>query len=131
MCSEEQFRSAYENTLMKLEVFKHETDDKKSIALCLNVLRNTVITDKTIESLTAQAHNKCNGMIIVTKVVKKNGAIAVDNKALDAVKMVNQSKFLRIEFFKEENLMFSLLEHELVPEHKLITEEEKRALLDK
>jgi hypothetical protein len=98
---------------MKIEVFGHETEPK-SIALCLNVQRGTTITDKTIESLTAQAHKNCNGMIIITKSIKKNGAIAVDNKALDIVKMANQTKF-RIEFFKEENLMFSLLEHELVP----------------
>jgi hypothetical protein len=96
----------------------------------MNIYRSVTITDKTIESLTSQAHKNCNGMIIITKVTKKNGAIAVDNKAMEIVRMANQSKF-RIEFFKEENLMFSLLEHELVPKHQLITEDEKKVLMHK
>jgi hypothetical protein len=66
---------------MKIEVFKHETEPR-SIALCMNIYRATTITDKTIESLTSQAHKTCNGMIIITKVTKKNGSIAVDNKAM-------------------------------------------------
>lgn len=83
---------------MKIEVFKHDTEPK-SIALCLNIMRSNTITDKILESLMSQAHKNCNGMIIITKITKKNGAIAVDNKAHELVKFANQTKF-RIEFFK-------------------------------
>lgn len=69
-------------------------------------------------------------MIIVTKAVKKNGQIPVENKAFEAINLSKQSKFI-IEFFLEDELMFCLMEHELVPKHILISEEDKKKLCAK
>lgn len=36
---------------------------------------------------------------------------------------------VRIEIFKEEDLLFNVLKHDLVPKHKILKEEEKAEIL--
>lgn len=128
--SEEQYQAKVEANPRNIDIFKHETDASKSIALNMNIERHLPFNDKTIESLISLYIKSCVGMIIVTKVAKKNGTIPVDAKAWETVRQADKSNF-RIEFVKEENLMFCLMEHELVPKHQLITPAEKKELLER
>jgi len=45
------------------------------------------------------------------------------------VNVADYEKEYKLEFFKEEELLVNITEHELVPQHLLITEEEKKELL--
>lgn len=130
MPSFEQFKSNYASAPMKVETFRHRTEPI-NIVLCMNLQRNITLDEKRFLALISGSFKEAAGIIIITKVVKKNGAIAVDAKTLENAKtLLIQEKF-RVEFIKEENLMFCLMEHDLVPQHILITEKEKEELLKK
>lgn len=43
----------------------------------------------------------------------------------------DRSETFRIELFKDEDLLFNVLKHDLVPKHQVMSEAEKVALLKK
>lgn len=126
MPSFEQFKVNYVSAPMKVETFRHRTEPK-NIVLCMNLQRSISLDEKRLTTLISGAFKEADaaGIIIITKVIKKNGAIAVDAKALEGAKSLMSQGQFKVEFIKEENLMFCLMEHDLVPQHILITEKEK------
>eukprot|EP01095_Lingulamoeba_sp_RSL-Kostka_P007078 TRINITY_DN2236_c0_g1_i1.p1 TRINITY_DN2236_c0_g1~~TRINITY_DN2236_c0_g1_i1.p1 ORF type:complete len:175 (-),score=46.69 TRINITY_DN2236_c0_g1_i1:142-624(-) len=50
--------------------------------------------------------------------------------ARELIKLMNLHN-ITLEYFKEDQLLVNITHHELVPHHKLLTEEEKQKLLDR
>lgn len=81
-----------------------------------------------VENLVKQFKKLCSKYLIVIRTDGKNEIPAIDKKAIEAADSF-ESLGLHIEFFKEDNLLFNIMKHELVPEHEIQTVEEKNALL--
>lgn len=64
--------------------------------------------------------------LVVAPTSAKTGAMDVDKNALA---MTNLNDDLKIQFFKDEDLMFNVLKHDLVPQHILLSEKQKKQLL--
>mmetsp|Transcript_11484 Transcript_11484/g.11474 ORF Transcript_11484/g.11474 Transcript_11484/m.11474 type:complete len:102 (+) Transcript_11484:208-513(+) len=75
---------------------------------------------------------------ILSKIAKKmidinvmNAIIIQKNATNIAKKELEEFKPLEIELFLQEELMVNITEHELVPEHTVLTDKEKQELLRK
>merc|ERR1712137_372557 len=58
-----------------------------------------------------------------------NGITTVAVREL--TKLMNSNPNITLEYFKEDELLVNITKHELVPAHKLLTEEDKQQLLDR
>lgn len=67
---------------------------------------------------------------------KKGAAYVVDKKTQTFINELSKkdpqgSQAYRFEIFRQEELLFNVLKHDLVPEHRVLSEAQKGDLLDK
>ncbi|XP_010684758.2 DNA-directed RNA polymerases II and IV subunit 5A [Beta vulgaris subsp. vulgaris] len=60
-----------------------------------------------------------------------NAILVVQHNLTPAAKKATQIPNLRLEIFLDSELLYNVTEHDLVPEHQVLTEEEKKAVLEK
>jgi hypothetical protein len=66
----------------------------------------------------------------------KPNAALLDKKAQNFIQELgkkdkDEKEAIRIEIFKQEDLLFNVLKHDLVPEHKVLSETQKNEILQK
>ena len=66
---------------------------------------------------------------------KKNSAGIIDRKAATFISDISKKgkgeQPYRFELFKQEDLLFNVLKHDLVPDHRVLPDSEKGSLLTK
>lgn len=67
---------------------------------------------------------------------QKANAALLDKKAQNFIQELgkkdrDERDGIRIEIFRQEDLLFNVLKHDLVPEHRVLSEEQKNAILQK
>lgn len=89
------------------------------------------------------SENKIKNLVAVSSDIKKffiiGGTeskgkvpnIAIDKKAASFIESASKEKEIEIELFRDEDLMFNILNHDLVPEHKVLSKKQKEELLKK
>ena len=65
--------------------------------------------------------------LIVAPTNPKNKTMDADKNAIN---MAQMQENLKIELFRDEDLLFNVLKHDLVPEHIVLSESEKTDLLE-
>ena len=55
----------------------------------------------------------------------------LSNAAKQALLELEEDKFLYLEYFEEKQLYVNITHHELVPKHTLLSDEEKKILIEK
>ena len=71
---------------------------------------------------------------VVVGTTGKNGVLNVDKAAQSFINEFNRGSgqdAIHIELFKDEDLMYNVLKHDLVPKHIIMSEDEKANLLAK
>lgn len=120
------------------ELFSMIGDDadvtlRSTIAVFYNFTREKVTLDN-IMKMVKNSEDYVRNYFLVVGIVGKNGVGNVEKSAQSQINEWNRSQgpdSIHIEIFKDEDLMFNVLSHDLVPKHILLKEEEKAELLYK
>jgi hypothetical protein len=125
----------------KVEIFPpldmEDTDDyDPSIAVIFN-FANEAITEEFIKRM-IQSAPKIRRFFVVApnNDRQKPNAALLDKKAQNFINELgkkdrDEREGIRIEIFRQEDLLFNVLKHDLVPEHRVLSEEQKNVILQK
>lgn len=109
-----------------------ESETDNSIAVFYN-FREEKITEEYIKKM-IQTTSKVKKFFLVVPSIEKGKAkiMNIDKKALTFVQELGRKdrdetiQPIRIELFMDDDLLYNVLKHDLVPEHKLLSETEKK-----
>jgi hypothetical protein len=109
-------------------------DYDPSIAVIFN-FSNEAISEEFIKRM-IQAAPKIRKFFVVAPSGDRNkpNAALIDKKAQNFVNELakkdrDERDSIRIEIFRQEDLLFNVLRHDLVPEHRVLSEEQKNDIL--
>jgi DNA-directed RNA polymerase I, II, and III subunit RPABC1 len=114
-----------------------DTEDyDPSIAVVFN-FPNETISEEFIKRM-IQAAPKIRRFFVVApnNDRQKPNAALLDKKAQNFIQELgkkdrDEHEAIRIEIFRQEDLLFNVLKHDLVPEHRVLSEEQKNDILQK
>ena len=117
-----------------LDVSENQAYDL-SIAVFFN-FSSQEITAEYLSRIVKSCENLYHFFIVAPTVTKKNMTGTIDRKAQTFITDISKKSKgdeppYRFEIFKQEELLFNVLKHDLVPEHKLMNEQQKAELLSK
>lgn len=111
-------------------------DYNPSIAVLFN-FANETISEEFIKRM-IQAAPKIRKFFVVAPKTPSNklNAPLLDKKAQNFIQELgkkdrDERDAIRIEIFRHDDLLFNVLKHDLVPEHRVLTEDQKNDILQK
>lgn len=124
--------SDFDSRLHELErivVHKDNEDGGDPIGLAVNMnYAGEKVTENFISNfLKTMSSQDIKRFLIVAPTNPKNNQMDCDKNAINTAQM--QDNLLKIELFRDQDLLFNVLKHDLVPKHIVLSEAEKSELL--
>ena len=108
----------------KLNFYGNKINDESSTIYVEYIIAEKIKTDDITQfCMKLKEKNIPNGIIIISGLIS--------SMARQKLKETNDSKLFHIEIFEDKELIVNITEHELVPKHIILSDEEKQTLLKK
>jgi len=107
-----------------LNFYGNKINDESSTIYVEYIIAEKIKTDDITQfCMKLKEKNIPNGIIIISGLIS--------SMARQKLKETNDSKLFHIEIFEDKELIVNITEHELVPKHIILSDEEKQTLLKK
>jgi DNA-directed RNA polymerase I, II, and III subunit RPABC1 len=108
----------------KLNFYGNKINDESSTIFVEYIVAEKLTVDHITKfCIKLKEKNIPNGIIIISG--------SITSMARQKLKETNDSKLFHIELFEDKELIVNITEHELVPKHIILSDEEKQTLLKK